>query len=205
MPCPGCGWPVPADAVLCTRCGQRVRGDARLETRVDKAEELGPLPPAVGSVRWRNEQIDDYSLAREMLKPAIWLTVGLTATLLLRAHMPGPDDVLPHLGRFGVFVGAALVLWVVARFTFLDQEVAFPTVVLGIAAALAFSDAAQHVVRYATPVAMTAWPIGLILCVGLLTDLLDMEVTEAAFLGVVFYGLKIMLKITLFTTFLAPP
>ncbi|MFM9995238.1 MAG: hypothetical protein ACKVU4_05495 [Phycisphaerales bacterium] len=205
IPCPGCGWPVAADAVLCVRCGQRVRGDAQLATRMDKAEELAALPPAVGSIRWRNEGVNDYSLAREMLKPTIWLAIGLTATLLLRAHMPGPEDVLPHLGRFGILVGGSLVLWVAARFIYLDQEVTVVTVILGIAAALACSDAIQHVVRYATPVALTAWPIGLVLCVGLLSDLLDMEVTEAAFLGVVFYGLKIMLKISLFTTFLPPP
>ncbi len=43
---------------------------------------------------------------------------------------------------------------------------------------------AQHIVRDLIPFfALVAWPVGFIVCAGVMTDLLDIELTEGAFLG----------------------
>lgn len=208
-PCPGCGWPIPADAALCTRCGQRVRAEGdggKVPTKVGKPEVLDSLPPAVGSIRWRNEQTGEYSDRVPLIKCALWIALGLGATLVLRALNPGVEDLVPYLGRFGILVAIGVVVAFVARMTFVDTQASWPVFVLGIAGSLAGADMAQHIVRDVIPFfALVAWPVGFIVCAAVITDLLDIELTEGAFLGLALILLKLLLKWTLFTHSLAPP
>lgn len=209
-PCPGCGWPIPANAAICTRCGQHVRaegdGGGRVATKVGKPEVLDSLPPAVGSIRWRNQQTGEYSDRVPLIKCVLWMALGVGATLLLRALNPGVEDLLPYLGRFGILTALGVVLAFVARMTFVDSQASWAVFVLGVAGALAGADMAQHIVRDVIPFfALVAWPVGFIICAGIITDLLDIELTEGAFLGLALILLKLLLKWTLFEQFLAPP
>lgn len=208
-PCPGCGWGVPADAVLCTRCGQRLRAEAgggRAATRVEPAQTPPSLAPVPGSIRWRNARMGEFSERIPMLKCAIWLVAGLGATLVMRALNPGPEDLLPYLGRFGILVACGIALVIAARMTFIDTQASALVLVLAVAGSLAGADMAQHLIRdFLLAIALTAWPVAIVLCAGLITDLLDIELTEGAFLGVALIALKFILKITLFEQILTPP
>ncbi len=165
-----------------------------------------PLPPAVGSIRWRNARIAAYSDRIPLIKCGLWIGMGLGVALVLRALNPGVPDLLPFLGRFAILTGLGIMLVGLARMIFVDSQASLPVFVLGVAGALAGAEMAQHIIRDAIPFfSLTAWPVGLLVIAGVISDLLDVEHTEGAFLALALVLLKLLLKWTLFAHFLAPP
>jgi hypothetical protein len=198
-PCPGCGWPTPADAALCTRCGHRVRGQGHVTTKVGRPERVTPVAPSrqvsVGEQTWIDTQ------RRQLIRAGVYLGFGFCVLSALYIWDNGLEKTLGLYARQGITLAAALVVFTAARFTVIECDAGFTASVVGMAAGLALWDLSQQVLSYAL-LPVLPWIVGMVVCLGVLAEALDLEITEAAIVAVGLLLLKLVLRWTLFGAFI---
>ena len=205
-PCPGCGRPAPVEAKICTHCGQQLRaGGEQLETTIGKPEHSG-LPPipaiAPGPSRFRPAPID-YEGRWRMFRSVVTIIACLGITCLWKWADSAPEEtVIPYLIRYSIAVAGAWVICAMGAMMFIEVGASFLGAALGVAAAIAAGDLAQHAIHY-TLVPTLAWVAACTVCIFVLADVLDIELPESAFLSLLIYLMKWILSITFFASMFA--
>lgn len=135
---------------------------------------------------------------RARIKGFVFLALGLGGVVLIQSIVSWMGDPLGRLIQLGVvliagvgILGAARLLGVV------ETDANVPMSVLAAAAGIAMGDLAQHAVAF-TLMPVLAWLAGLVICLGVIADLLDMEIPEAALIAFAVYGVKLVLRWTVF-------
>jgi hypothetical protein len=127
----------------------------------------------------------------------IYLVAGLVGVVLIRLLTDWMGDPLGRLVQIAAVAGAGTGVLTVARLLVIECDASLPISILGVCAAVAVGDFAQHVLAF-TYMPALAWTVGLVLCLGVLADLLDLEVPEAALVAFGLYAIKLILRWTVF-------
>jgi hypothetical protein len=192
-------------AVLCTHCGQQVRAETQLQTRVGKAEHTAPPPiPAIapGPSRFREAPTDENG-RRILRKSLLMLILCAGIVVSWKAGENGKQEALDYLVRLGIFVGGACGICLLFAITFVEVCVGVLRAVLGVAASCAAGDLTQHLLHY-IPLPALPWVFACMVCIFCLADLLDLDYHDAAFIGLSIYLLKVILTWSLFASMFPP-
>lgn len=188
-PCPECGWPLPLSARLCTRCGfSRDQGRA---VSTELGEEAAPQPRP--DTRFQTWEATEKSLSGVRWRRAsLWLGVSLLIIVGTKAGLNGPGEAAAYLGRYATALGVLVVFYAAASLFWLDRTRAWPLAIAGLAASLAGSQLAQHLINIALPILpWLGWMLALFVFIGLFADMLDAEIIDAVIFGVIFLAARL--------------
>ncbi len=205
FPCPGCGRPVGRGAALCTHCGQQVRAETQLETRIGKPEHTAPPPiPTIapGPGRFRAAPTDENA-RRILIKGLLILVLCSGIVVGWKLGESGKEEASNYLIRLGVFIAVSWGVCILEAITFVELGVGILQAALGVAAAAAAGDLTQHIIHY-TAIPTLAWVAACMVCLFCLADLLDIEYHDAAFMALAMYTVKVILTWTLFASMFEP-
>lgn len=160
----------------------------------------GSMPPSSRYQRYAY----DAGLDRRAIIRAAALSVTSVAIIAAwkaaAAKEDGPQEAVNFLIRFGISLGAALVVYIACMATgIIEPTGSLKRGAIGVTGALAAALLTQHITAEAVPALLgVPWLLGLIVFLGLAADLLELDFTEAALFAVFILGTRVMLKFTLF-------
>lgn len=164
--------------------------------------EPGSLPPSSRFQRHGYEQ----SLANRSIRIAAIVTaVSLTIIAAWKAaEAKDAQEAVNFLIRFGLtFAASCVILFICAVTRILDYSATLLHSAVGVAGAIAGSFLAQHLLAELLlainiPLLGMPWLLGLIVFLGLASEFLDLDFTEAALYAVFILFARLLLKFILF-------
>jgi hypothetical protein len=164
--------------------------------------EPGRLPP---SSRFQRHGYEQALTRRTTIIAAAVTTVALIVIALWKAgEAKDVQEAFNFLTRFGLtFAAACAVLLVCAATRIVDYSGTMRHTAIGVAGALAGSFLAQHLsaellLAINIPLLGMPWLLGLIVFLGLASEFLDLDLTEASLLAVFILLARLLLKFLLF-------
>jgi hypothetical protein len=195
---------VEARAAICIQCGQRIGKEDQVETKMGRPEKwLAPIPAvAPGPARFR-EAAEDPLGRSEARKPVTVLAAALAALVVWKTADAetagaGLTEAGAYLVRYGITVACAVGVTAILAAMLIEMGVGAARVLLAVGAALAAADLVQHALHYLPALGILPWIAAFGVCLMMLTDFLDIDLTDSVFLTLAIYVLKWILKATLF-------
>lgn len=164
--------------------------------------EPGRLPPTSRFQRHGYEQ----GLANRTILLAGLITAAslLIISIWKTAEAKNVQEGLNFLIRYGLtFAAACLILFICTVTRIVDYSGTVVHTAVGMAGALAGAFLTQHLVvellvAASIPLLGMPWLLGLIVFLSLVSEFLDLELTEASILAIVVLGARLILKFALF-------
>jgi hypothetical protein len=199
--CEGCGCPLRADLVVCTRCGYHRGLKQQISTkRGSDGPPPRPLPPSEKD-RW----LRDYSkrmARREYVKPVAMLVVGAGIVSLVLLAQHGPQRAVAYLLSFlvSVPIGVA-VLWL-CSLLWIGFNAPMTLNALRLAGIYAVIDvimlmAAAGSASGNLPLCLAGVLLSGVVYIALLIEMLDLEPVDAVAVAVATFAAKVYLFLAL--------
>jgi hypothetical protein len=162
--------------------------------------EPGALPP---TTRYQRFAYDAGLSRRALLKSAILCLTGVgivAAWKAADAKESGAQEAVNFLIRFAISFAAAFAIYIACCSTgIIEYSGPFSRATLGVAAALLVQHiGAETIILFGVPVLGIPWLIGLLVFLGLASDLLELDITEAALYAIFVLGARLILKFAFF-------
>jgi hypothetical protein len=200
--CMGCGVLMAPGAVLCTRCGYDTRAGAQVKTSKGKGgpkrcEKCGydltglkkPKCPECGTVftlgRDYNKEREEFSkdTARwAYLKPLIMFGIGAGIMLMVGGASQGGWGAALYLIKYAVEVPVGVLVFWLCCLVYLGFDAPMHLTALRLAGIYAVTDVVGLVAGF-VPFPILPMVITLTVYIGLLMDLLDLDIQDAVILG----------------------
>lgn len=202
--CVGCGLILSRDAVICTRCGLNTRtglragadgptgaGRACVKCGYDLAGLKSPRCPECGTLnspRARRRARDDRDARAvertEYTKPLIMFAAGLAISSAITAGVgDGVQAILWYLIGYALYVPAGTGAFFVCCLLWIGFDAPMHLTALRLAAVYAVTDAVAGVMGF-VPLPIIPMLVVLFTYIGLLMDLLDLDVQDAVIVAV---------------------
>lgn len=224
-PCPSCSSPIPSGSVLCMSCGFDVGKGVKLSTGVgsdDPAEPplkgkpamlkcpgcgydlkglKTPRCPECGKVVVKKSRIEELQesskkAARDAwVKPLIMIVVGVLGMLLWQGMAdPSGGEVVASLIGLAIKVPIGLAIYFVCCLIWIGFDMPWRLITLRLIAVYAIVGLVGLPVAY-IPIGIVRLGIMVVVYVGLLMDMLDMEVQDAVIVAVATYIAQLYLAL----------
>lgn len=214
--CPQCGIILRRASVICTACGFHTGTGAPLAAGQPAAPgsqcrgcgyDMTGLPnvrcPECGEVNFGSAahksgpSVDAALTRREYMTPAVMLAIGLAVATT--AALPGEPlrDVARYLASYGAAVPIILVLYIAAGLLWIGIDAPIRLTALQLAAAVAVGDAAWSLGLLVLPVASLAYGLMAFAWFWVLSDVLDLDVQDAALMTLILTGARAGVAIAL--------
>ena len=218
--CPSCTRPVPEDAHLCTHCGYDMRRGVRVKSKVDGvATPAGPacancgyeltglstgVCPECGTkfsvsrlLRKFDYDEDSRRATREAYRtPIIMAAVAVPlAAALTAVHTGDALDALAYLIGFAIEVPVGVGAFWLCCVLMLGFDAPMRLTAVRLAGIYAVVDAV-HAGLALTPVPLIPWLAAMVIYIGLLMSLLELDVQDAIVVALVTFIVKLMLALT---------
>jgi len=222
-PCPNCGLPVNEKAAVCVSCGySKAHGRTLKESDVPKSADpprgvrqqckkcgydLRGLKsakcPECGTLnnrptRRERDKETSVEVARETYrKPLIYLAIGLIGMFLIRGleQGGGPSHVLGYALGYAIQLPIGLAVYWVCCLIWIGFDAPVHLTVLRLAGIYALVDLIGTVLGV-VPIlgGVIGWMLALFFYVGLLMDLLEMDLQDTIIVGLLTYLVKAMVQ-----------
>ncbi len=210
--CQNCGLFLPQSTVICTRCGLntqtgKVLGTEKVvgETRqcIKCGYSLKGLKsmkcPECGTVNSREDRkkAAEKKAARDTvrnayLKPVLMFVVGLTISIAMAASQgAGTEGAIAYLIKYAFYVPTGVVVFFLCCLIWLGFDAPMHLTALRLAGVYAVTDAVTAVVLL-VPLPLIIWLVPLATYVGLLMDVLDLEIQDAVIVGLVTFLVRFL-------------
>ncbi len=222
-PCPNCGRPVNENAAVCVSCGySKAHGRILTESDVPKSadpprgvrqqcKKCGydlrglkvPKCPECGTVNTRptrreRDKETSVEVARETYrKPLAYLVIGLIGMFLIRAleQGGGASHVVGYAIGYAIQVPIGLAVYWVCCLIWIGFDAPVHLTILRLAGIYALVDLIGTVIGF-VPIlgGVIGWTIALFFYVGLLMDLLEMDLQDTIIVGLLTYLVKAIVQ-----------
>lgn len=167
----------------CSKCGYDLTGLTK-----SRCPECGERITKRG-VKQRLAEASAQSARREYLKPAIVIAVCLPLWLLTVTLAQGRSEIPMWLGALGVRAGIGAIVYIVIGLAWMGFDAPMRLVLLRLLAALTATDLAVACCNAIIPIRWIRWTIPAFVLVATLAELSDIDVEDAAIIGVLMYAL----------------
>jgi hypothetical protein len=216
--CPSCGSSIPNGGALCVQCGYDVRKGAKLATDRGAAPEApSPIPPRQGKCgkcgyslkglkaprcpecgtvvgrltdRERRRRENAETVRWSYLKPLIQLGIGLGGAAVYYAATGQAAAILPHALLFMIMVPFGLVAFLACCGLWIGFDAPIHMLMLRLAAVYALVGLTTIIAQF-IPLGMIQLLVVIFVYVSLLSESLDLELTDAIIVAIVTFGLMI--------------
>jgi hypothetical protein len=209
-PCPICSRPLARSDVVCISCGYNTATGVKIATdhsappplatpgskcvkcgynlkglKVPKCPECGHLA-GPGDKRFRERELAKQAVRWEYIKPLIQFAIGagIACAVLFGATHSGSTP-LAYLITYAISVPIGVIVFWLCCAMWLGFDAPMHLTALRLAGIYAVVDATRLVIILIVPMVMIANVIGLFVYIGLLAETLEMEVQDAALVGLI--------------------
>lgn len=159
--------------------------------------ETEKLPP---TTRFQKYQYDAGLQRTAYLKAIVMLIMGLGIVCITKLVQDGSEEAGGYLLRYAMTLGVAIGVYILSCFGLVEFSGTIVLTLLAIAGGVAMADLSQFLLGQTFLVYALGlpWVIAMAIYGGIISDLLDLDFSDAAILAIVTYGAKVMLKFTVF-------
>jgi hypothetical protein len=188
--CPRCSNPLAAGVVLCTSCGFNRQSGQQL-----KVQKEAPEPKPVKKGRGRSR--DSAATVKEAyLKPVALFVVGAVGSCIIVASQTGNAAAAAgYLLQFAITVPLGLLVFWLCSAMWIGFDAPIHLTALNLAGIYAASDLASNLLGL-TGLPILGWAVGTVTYVGLLVDMLELELQDAVIVALVTFIVKIVIIFT---------
>lgn len=188
-PCPGCAQPLPGTAVVCCVCGWHRGRAGSLATTVHG------LPSDVPA-RSARKQDAGPSVASMYLTPIVMFVLGAGLVAGLIAHFNGPAAAQTYLLGYALMVPIGLAVFLGCCALWIGFDAPLHVTAIRLAGIYAVVDAVSLI-------PIVGWLVGIITYVLLLSEMLEIDTTDACAVAILTFLVKILILGTLMALVIA--
>ena len=197
-PCPECGRPIAPGGIVCTSCGHNTATGATIRTHATTEN----IPPP--SARYhRNLEIERTSAAREYIKPLLMFAIGAGIVAAWIAGDKGPEAGAAYLLRYAINVPIAVAVLFACCLMWIGFDAPMHLQAARLAGIYAVCDLVQHTVNQFPFFGIIAWVAAIMVYIGLVSDMLDLDIQDAVIVALLTFVAKFIVKLTLFAILFA--
>lgn len=195
-PCPECGRPIAAGGTVCVSCGHNLATGKQL--RIHKGTDKAPATtnPYKHHERLGVERADS---AKEYIKPIVMFLIGAGIVAIWQgAQAENPAAGAAYLLRYAINVPIAVIVFATCCLIWIGFDAPLHLTALRIAGIYAICDLVQHTINQVPLAGIFAWVITIFVYIGLLSEMLDMDIQDAVVVALLTFLAKWVVKLTLF-------
>lgn len=195
--CPGCGKFQPGNTIICTDCGLnwqtgkkiKYKFQAESKQKVDKGADLPEY-------RKKELEFNRHQAKLEYTKPVFMIVIGLFLSSVLWASQFSEGVAVARMIGLAAQTLLGIIAFWLCSILWIGFNQPFHLIALKLIGIYAISELAYVIAFMFIPVLIVPWVVVLFVSLGLMVQLLDLDITDA----VIFAIITIFLKIALFLT-----
>lgn len=210
--CAGCGALLARTAVLCTSCGTDTRTGQRVAApsgsgpkcincgyslqglKKAKCPECGTSNAPADRKKIVEKRAAQGVVRDAYLKPVIMFSVGITISIVAAMIGEGSFDeglgaALGYLIKYAVYVPVGVIVFLGCCLLWMGFDAPIHLIALRLAAVYAVTDAVGVFVGF-IPIGIVQWAIMCMVYVGLLQDMLELDLNDALLVGIITFAVR---------------
>ncbi len=187
-PCPDCGQPLGAKAMLCTHCGFDRRRGGHLKTRVSK----------VDAPKEEKEKNRDVAPIGTYIKPAMCAVIGYGVMMAIAVDRDGVELLDAFFLGNVINLAMGVMMFYLCCVLWLGFNMGFWLVLLNFAGIYGGAGMAFDLVDMAYLPQVFPIVAGLIVTIALMMDFLDLDIDDIVIVGIVTFLGKLLMGATVF-------
>lgn len=227
--CPSCQSSVPHGSAICVQCGYDLVRGKQLVVDTSTPKEESAVPPRQGKCgkcgysikelkaprcpecgtligrltdRERRAKENAETVKWAYLKPIIHLAIGLGGAAIFYSAMGEPELIAMHALKYVIQVPIGVVIFLVCCVLWIGFDAPIHLLLLRLAGVYALVDLSAIFAAF-IPVWSVQAAIVTLVYVGLLAESLDLDMQDAAIVGIVTSGVKIVVTLILMASLMA--
>lgn len=189
LPPPGPNAPRRGRRIKCGQCGYDLRGITGMKCPECGASALAPT-------RQEKDRETSAAVAREAyLKPLIYFAVGFGAVSLIQLFSQGPMHAAAYALGYAIQLPIGVAVFWVCCLVWIGFDAPIHLTALRLAGIYALVDLADVIFTF-VPIPLVGWAVPLFIYIGLLMDLLEMDLQDAVIVALITFLVRTV--ITLF-------
>ncbi|MEK6701524.1 MAG: hypothetical protein AABZ53_04625 [Planctomycetota bacterium] len=183
--------PSPSGGRKCLKCGYALEGLTSA-----RCPECGTMNTAAQRVATSKEKAYRESVRLEYTKPVWMFVIGLVLSVALAAlstkgNVTASTAMLVYLFKYALYVPSGVIVFLLCCAIWIGFNAPIHLTALRLAGIYAITDAVASVVGFIIPMQLIVWLAMLLTYVGLLQDMLELDLVDAILVAVVTFFVRL--------------